>query len=225
MAPAGVRRRPTPHGAARGLWVSRPVYVIIRAIFELDSRCSPLCSPSSHRHGCALLLACASQAPVSAPSAPPEPAPVAAASELPDPPDSSIYPLLLAEFALRRQAYDIALEQYLAQAPQCATPASAPTPPTWPSSWQEQAALAAGSNGSRTEPDNVEANTPCQFLLIRQGRAVEAMPHWPCWRARASRSTSRRCSAATRSLIRRNARPCSMASTNWRRSILTMNCC
>ena len=129
---------------------------------------------------CALLLACASQAPVSAPSAPPEPEPVAAASEPPERafPDSSVYPLLLAEFALRRQAYDIALEQYLAQAPQLRDAGvSAHTTHLAQFMAREQAALEAVQLWVALEPDNVEANNTLSILLIRQGRAVEAMPH------------------------------------------------
>ena len=68
-----------------------------------------------------LLLACASQTPVATDSAPAEPLPDIVAAEVEAPerafPEDSIYPLLLAEFALRRQAYDVALEQYLEQAP------------------------------------------------------------------------------------------------------------
>jgi len=129
-----------------------------------------------------LLLACASQTPVATDSAPAAPMPdtVAAAAEAPERafPEDSIYPLLLAEFALRRQAYDVALEQYLEQAPKLRD-AGVSEHATHLAQFmsQEQAALAAVQLWVELEPDNIEANNTLAILLIRQGSALEAMPH------------------------------------------------
>ncbi len=93
-------------------------------------------------------------------------------------PDDSIYPLLLAEFAIRRRAYDVALEQYLAQAPQLRDAGvSAHTAHLAQFMSKEQAALEAVQLWIELEPDNIEANNTLSILLIRQGRAVEALPH------------------------------------------------
>ena len=60
----------------------------------------------------ALLVGCAAQVAVSEHDAPTEPESAITVRERPFPNDS-LYPLLVAEFALRRQAYDVALEQYI----------------------------------------------------------------------------------------------------------------
>ena len=57
---------------------------------------------------CALLAACATQTPVSEQDAVTKPEPAAKRPERPFPNDS-LYNLLVAEFALRRQAYDVTL--------------------------------------------------------------------------------------------------------------------
>lgn len=129
----------------------------------------------------ALLLACASPAPTvtqAQPSEPvAEPAPQAAPPERPFPADS-VYPLLLAEFALRRRNFDIALEQYLEQAPQLRDPGiSAHTTHLAQFMSQEQEALEAVQLWVELEPDSIEANNTLAVLLIRQGRTLEAMPH------------------------------------------------
>ncbi|MDG2272288.1 MAG: hypothetical protein P8L39_08290, partial [Halioglobus sp.] len=70
---------------------------------------------------CALLVGCAAQTAVSGhsaaiqPESAPQSAPIVVIGERPFP-DDSIYPLLVAEFALRRQSYELALEQYMSQA-------------------------------------------------------------------------------------------------------------
>ncbi len=131
---------------------------------------------------CGLLLACASQAPVATDTAQaaPEPDAIAAAAKPPERafPDDSIYPLLLAEFALRRQAYDVALQQYLEQAPKLRDPGvSEHTTHLAQFMTNEQAALEAVQLWVELEPDNIEANNTLSILLIRQGRALEAVPH------------------------------------------------
>jgi len=132
--------------------------------------------------GFALLLGCASQSPVTPQSSATEgQADTAApAVELPERPfpDDSIYPLLLAEFALRRREYDVALQQYMAQAPQLRDPGvSAHTTHLAQFMAKEQAALEAVQLWVELEPDSVEANNTLSILLIRQGRAVDALPH------------------------------------------------
>jgi Flp pilus assembly protein TadD len=128
----------------------------------------------------ALVTACASTAPGDAPlessaaaTAEPEPEVVERAF-----PDDSVYPLLVAEFALRRRAYDVALDQYLAQAPTLRDPGvSAHTTHLAQFLSREQEALEAVQLWVELEPGNVEANNTLAILLIRQGRTVEAMPH------------------------------------------------
>ena len=75
---------------------------------------------------CTLLLACASPAPIATVEQDAEPEPATSVPEVKPPeraiPDDSVYPLLLAEFALRRRAYDVALVQYLEQAPKLRDP-------------------------------------------------------------------------------------------------------
>lgn len=127
----------------------------------------------------ALLAACASPAPV-APAATPEPEKAEAAVKPPERsfPDDSLYPLLLAEFALRRRAYDVALEQYLAQAPILRDASvSAHTTHLAQFMSRESAALEAVQLWVELDPENIEANNTLSILLIRQGRTQEALPH------------------------------------------------
>ena len=132
---------------------------------------------------CALLLACASQPPATGPEQPPEAAAAPPPAPPPPPeraiPDDSVYPLLLAEFALRRGAFDVALEQYSAQAPLLRDPGvSAHTTHLAQYLAREQEALEAAQLWVELEPDNLEANNTLAILLIRQGRNVQALPHF-----------------------------------------------
>lgn len=126
-----------------------------------------------------LLTACSNIAPEPVPDEVaivdvPEPQPVA---ERPIPPDS-VYPLLVAEFALRRRAYDVALENYQAQSKILLEPAvSAHATHLAQFMQREEAALQAVLLWLQLEPDNVEANNTAATLLARQGRTLEAMPH------------------------------------------------
>ena len=128
-----------------------------------------------------LLLACATPAPV-VPDSPPVAAPETqeSAEELAPPeraiPDDSLYPLLLAEFALRRRAYDVALENYLEQAHKLDDP-GVRSHATHLAQFmqQEEAALEAVQLWVQTEPNNVEANNTLANLLARQGRSPEAL--------------------------------------------------
>ena len=131
---------------------------------------------------CALLLGCASPAPVNTADTPDiaEPEATAEAAKPPERafPDDSIYPLLLAEFALRRGAYDVALEQYMEQAPRLRDAGvSAHTTHLAQFMRREDAALESVQLWIELEPENIEANNTLSILLIRRGRAVEALPH------------------------------------------------
>ena len=130
----------------------------------------------------ALLVACASPAPKMSPEASsqaatavPEPAPKPVERAFPE---DSIYPLLLAEFALRRRAYDVALDQYLAQAPLLQDPGVAAHATHLAQFMSREAeALEAVQLWVELEPENTEANNTLSLLLIRQGRSLEALPH------------------------------------------------
>lgn len=129
----------------------------------------------------ALLLACASQPPATEPDTQPEAAVEPEVAPLPERaiPDDSLYPLLVAEFALRRGAFDVALEQYSAQAPLLRDPGvSAHTTHLAQYLAREQEALDAAQLWVELEPDNLEANSTLAILLIRQGRNVQALPHF-----------------------------------------------
>ena len=128
----------------------------------------------------ALLVACATgtqqqaAVPVEVEAAPaPEPEPI----ERPIPQDS-LYPLLVAEFALRRREYGTALEQYLEQADILRDPSvSAHTTHLAQFMQQEPEALRSVQLWVELEPDNMEAINTRASLLVRQGRSLEALPH------------------------------------------------
>lgn len=119
-----------------------------------------------------------------APSGPnPEEQADAAPAVAPEPPErafpaDSIYPLLVAEFALRRSAYDMALGNYLEQADRLRDPGvSAHT--THLAQFMKRApqALEAVQLWVELEPEHPEANSTLATLLIRQGRPAAAIPH------------------------------------------------
>lgn len=142
---------------------------------------------------CVLLTACAglATAPEQDPAAPPvagtAPAAGSAApgaeSPLAQPPerpfpDDSLYPLLVAEFALRRHDYDVALNQYLTQSRILRDAGiSAHTTHLAQFLQREPEALSASQLWVELDPDNVEANVTLGSLLIRRGRTIEALPH------------------------------------------------
>jgi tetratricopeptide (TPR) repeat protein len=132
----------------------------------------------------ALLSACVSTAPVEAPE--PAAQPVAASPEpAPEPPpperafpDDSIYPLLVAEFALRRRQYDVALENYMEQSRVLRDPGvSAHTTHLTQYLRRESEALEASQLWVALEPGSAEARSTYAALLVRQGRTLEALPH------------------------------------------------
>jgi tetratricopeptide (TPR) repeat protein len=128
----------------------------------------------------ALLAACASStAPVAdqAPAAgePVDTAPAIAERAIPS---DSLYPLLVAEFALRRRAYDVALENYMTQSEILRDAGvSAHTTHLTQFMQREEDALIASQLWVELDPNNVEANNTLGILLAHQGRSVEALPH------------------------------------------------
>ena len=132
---------------------------------------------------CALLNACASSSPVTGPA--PEAAAVPdtnstdTAVEIPERafPENSVYPLLLAEFALRRREYNVALREYTALAPALRDPGiSAHTTHLSQYLQRDQEALEAAQLWVELAPEDIESNSTLAALLVREGRTVEALP-------------------------------------------------
>ncbi|EAQ98970.1 tetratricopeptide repeat protein [Congregibacter litoralis] len=93
-------------------------------------------------------------------------------------PEASVYPLLLAEFALRRRDFDTALNTYLEQADVLQDPAvSAHATHLAQYLQREREAFRAVRLWVALEPDNIEANGTLATLLARQGRNREALPY------------------------------------------------
>lgn len=127
----------------------------------------------------ALLTACAT-------TTPPEPveevsaAPAATESELPERaiPADSVYPLLVAEFAIRRRDYQIALDYYLQEANKLQDAGvSKHTTHLAQFVQNEGVSLEAVQLWLDQEPDNLEANSTAATLLAHAGKPVEALPH------------------------------------------------
>jgi tetratricopeptide (TPR) repeat protein len=94
-------------------------------------------------------------------------------------PEASVYPLLVAEFALRRRDFDTALRNYLEQAEILRDPAvSAHATHLAQFLQREREAFRAVRLWVELEPDNVEANGTLGTLLARQGRTRDALPHF-----------------------------------------------
>lgn len=127
----------------------------------------------------ALLSACAT-------TTPPEPgeevsaAPAATESELPERaiPADSVYPLLVAEFAIRRRDYQVALDYYLQEANKLQDAGvSKHTTHLAQFVQNEGVSLEAVQLWLDQEPDNLEANSTAATLLAHAGKPVEALPH------------------------------------------------
>jgi tetratricopeptide (TPR) repeat protein len=127
----------------------------------------------------ALLGACANQPPAEQP-------PLAVAEPKTDqvePPEraipaDSLYPLLLAEFAIRRQAYNTALNTYLEQSRILQDVGVARHTTHLAQFVQNDThSLEAVNLWLELEPDDLEANNTAATLLARQQRPLEAMPH------------------------------------------------
>lgn len=93
-------------------------------------------------------------------------------------PENALYGLLLAEFALRRKAYDVALEQYMTLSSDLRDSGiSAHTTHLSQFLRRDEEALEASTLWVELEPDSAEANQTRASLLIRKGRNLEALPH------------------------------------------------
>ncbi len=93
-------------------------------------------------------------------------------------PDNSIYELLVAEFALRRHDYDVALQNYLRQAAILRDNGiSAHTTRLAQFMQRDEEALVAAELWVELEPDNLEARLTLSNLLARHGRTLESLPH------------------------------------------------
>ena len=125
----------------------------------------------------ALLTACATQTPVKERDAPTKPEPAAKGPERSFPNDS-LYALLVAEFALRRQAYDVTLDQYMEQSSVLRDPGlSAHTTHLAQFLQREDEALQSAQLWVELDPENAEANNTLAGLLSQKGRTLEALPY------------------------------------------------
>jgi tetratricopeptide (TPR) repeat protein len=125
----------------------------------------------------ALLAACATQTPVPEQDVVTKPEPAAKGPERPFPNDS-LYALLVAEFALRRQVYDVTLDQYMEQSATLRDPGlSAHTTHLTQFLQREEEALQSAQLWVELDPDNAEANNTLAGLLAQKGRTLEALPY------------------------------------------------
>jgi len=128
-----------------------------------------------------LLIACAGTQPLDDPASaatkPPVPEMAAPVPERAFPEDA-LYPLLVAEFALRRKAYDVALDNYMELAPKLRDKGiSAHTTHLGQYMQRESEALAAVRLWVELEPTHAEANHTLGNLLIRKGDSLGALEH------------------------------------------------
>ncbi|MDJ0878782.1 MAG: tetratricopeptide repeat protein [Halieaceae bacterium] len=93
-------------------------------------------------------------------------------------PDESVYPLLVAEFALRRREYDLALNTYMQQAEELQDAGvAAHTARLAQFMRRDPAAIRATELWVRLEPENLEARLTLANLLARTGRPGQALTH------------------------------------------------
>ena len=93
-------------------------------------------------------------------------------------PDDSLYPLLVAEFALRRRQYDVALNNYMEESSRLRDAGvSAHTARLAQFMRREPEAIAASELWVELEPDNLEARLSLANLLARNGRPLAALEH------------------------------------------------
>lgn len=132
---------------------------------------------------CAVLAACAGQEPVpeQASEQVSEPAPQPAADvQIPERafPEDSLYHLLVAEFGLRRRAYDVSLDRYLTQSSTLRDPGvSAHATHLAQYLQDEKAILESARLWVELEPDNLEARNILARQLVRSGYNAQALPH------------------------------------------------
>lgn len=130
----------------------------------------------------ALLVGCAQLPPQETPASNVAPDTAQQAAELDVPerafPAASLEALLVAEFALRRRAYDQALEIYLEQASQLRDPGiSAHATHLAQFLRNDQATLEAANLWAELEPDQAEANSALAAQLVRRGRPADAVEY------------------------------------------------
>ncbi|MFV8816695.1 tetratricopeptide repeat protein [Haliea sp. E17] len=130
----------------------------------------------------ALLAACAAtpeqpaaESPAQVEAAPPAPEPEPLERPFPE---ASVYPLLVAEFALRRGDYDTAMNNYIEQA-RVLDDAGVARHTTHLAQFldNDELTLEAVQLWLRKQPEELEANNTAATLLSRQGRPLEAIPH------------------------------------------------
>ena len=93
-------------------------------------------------------------------------------------PDDSFYPLLVAEFALRRRQYDVALDNYMQEAGKLKDAGvSAHTARLAQFMRRDEDAIAASELWVELDPDNMEARLSLANLLARSGRPLDALAH------------------------------------------------
>lgn len=93
-------------------------------------------------------------------------------------PAESVYPLLVAEFAIRRQDYQTALDNYLEQSSILEDSGIASHTTHLAQFMQKDAqSLRAAQLWLEQEPDNLEAHNTAAKLLARSRRPVQALPH------------------------------------------------
>ncbi len=93
-------------------------------------------------------------------------------------PDESVYPLLMAEFALRRREYDLALDTYMEQARLLQDAGvAAHTARLAQFMRRDKEAIRAAELWVELEPENLEARLTLANLLARIGRPGQALTH------------------------------------------------
>jgi tetratricopeptide (TPR) repeat protein len=128
----------------------------------------------------ALIAGCATLTPVEKQDVDAEQEPAEHAEPAPERPfpSDSLYQLLVAEFALRRQAYDISLNNYLKEAPALRDAGVSAHATHLAQFMQRQdEALVSARLWAELDPQNAEANNTVAGLLAQQGRTLEALPY------------------------------------------------
>jgi len=127
----------------------------------------------------ALLTACVGQpdVPINNTASPTQTEPHTLVQERPIPADS-LYPLLVAEFALRQGEYATAMDNYMVQSALLRdSGVSAHTTHLTKFLQRDDDALRSATLWVELDPDNTEANNTLAELLIMQRRTVEALPY------------------------------------------------
>lgn len=130
-----------------------------------------------------LLTACSSTTPIpdqQAPSTPDEPPVQSIVAEAPARPfpGDSLHDLLVAEFALQRNRYDLALGNYMHQAHETRDPGVIARAARLAQFLKaDNASMDAALLWTEVEPENMEGQYTLATMLAKQGRAMEAVQH------------------------------------------------